>query len=83
MSMRVVVGRLYRYKPVMFDQLYRDPQGKRIDLQDGDVVTVIDLHNCPTANTMGMCYVEKGGEFKGMVCCNSLQPIDKVAECFA
>ena len=71
MARRVVVGREYRYEPVQLDVMYRVPVGS---LQAGDIVTVIEVPGCPAANTMGMCYVSKDGEFCGAVMTNSLQP---------
>ena len=68
--MRVRVGAKYVYNPVLFDVSYRD----KIDANPGDVVTVVNLPGAPKANTMGMCYIAKGGEFAGMVMTNSLTP---------
>jgi hypothetical protein len=68
---RVRVGARYRYEPVMFDRLHPP-----YDLEQGDVVTVVNLPGCPRANTMGMCYVNNpAGRFGGMVMTNSLQPL--------
>lgn len=68
---RVRVGQLYCYTPVMFDQLHAPMKARK-----GDIVRVINLHGCPPANTLGMCYVaDLGGEFAGMVCTNSLHPV--------
>ena len=69
MAQKVRVGSSYIYNPVLFDQL-NPPFG----VEPGDKVKVINLHGCPKANTMGMCYVEKDGKFAGMVMCNSLIP---------
>jgi hypothetical protein len=67
MAQKVRVGSRYRYEPVLFDTL-NPPFG----VSKGDVVTVINLPGCPRANTMGMCYVAKGGKFSGMVMTSSL-----------
>jgi hypothetical protein len=65
---KVRVGSKYIYEPVPFD-MSNPPFG----CEKGDEVKVVNLHGCPKANTMGMCYVEKGGKFAGMVCTNSLK----------
>ena len=67
---KVRVGSKYRYEPVMFDIL-NPPFG----VKPNEVVKVIHLPGCPRANTMGMCYVALNGNFAGMVCTNSLQPL--------
>lgn len=67
---KVRVGSKYVYRPNFFDTL----QGNS-DLKDGDNVQVVNLHGCPPANTMGMCYVKRVNvdeKFAGMVCTNSL-----------
>ena len=64
---RVKVGKSYVFRPVLFD-VSNPPFGA----VPGDVVTVVNLHGCPKANTMGMCHIAKDGEFAGMVCTNSL-----------
>jgi hypothetical protein len=69
---RVRVGARYRFDPVLFDVL--NPPAN-VPLETGDVVTVINLPGAPKANTMGMCYVAKGGVFAGMVMTNSLSPL--------
>lgn len=68
---RVRVGQKFIYRPNLFDILNGPP-----DLQKGDEVQVVNLHGCPPANTMGMCYVKRVNvdeKFVGMVCTNSLE----------
>jgi hypothetical protein len=67
--MKVKVNSRYIYHPNLLD--LTDP---RTNLKSGDVVTVINLHSAPKANTMGQCYVAdpNTGEFIGMVSTNSL-----------
>lgn len=69
MTNRVRVNSIYTYHANLFDILHGPDH-----LINGDTVRVINLHGCPKANTMGMCYVAdvKTGEFIGMVCTNSL-----------
>jgi len=69
MAKKVKAGKTYVYEPVLFDVL-NPPFG----VEPGDIVKVVNLPGCPRANTMGMCHVEKDGEFAGMVCTNSLKP---------
>ena len=67
---RVRVGQKFIYRPNLFDIL-KGPE----DLKAGDRVQVVNLHGCPPANTMGMCYVKRvdvDEKFVGMVCTNSL-----------
>jgi len=67
---RVRVGQKFIYRPNLFDIL-KGP----VDLKAGDRVQVVNLHGCPPANTMGMCYVKRvdvDEKFVGMVCTNSL-----------
>jgi len=74
-NQRVRVGSRYRYEPVMLD-LCSPPYGVETgQMKKGDTVKVVNQHGCPPANTMGMCYVEKDGEFMGMVCTNSLRKV--------
>jgi hypothetical protein len=74
-SRRVRIGSWYRYEPVMFDVL-----NPPVNVSRGDVVQVKNMHGCPPANTMGMCYVfQRDGSFGGMVCTNSLIPVKKGA----
>jgi hypothetical protein len=67
---RVRTGARYRFEPVWFD-ISNPPFG----CVPGDIVTVIKLPGCPAPNTMGMCHVSLAGQFAGMVCTNSLQPL--------
>ena len=67
MSNRVRVGSVWTYRPVLFDVC-----NKPFGVEPGDTVKVVNLPGCPKANTMGMCHVEKDGEFAGMVMINSL-----------
>lgn len=69
---RVRVGSNYIFEPVMMDITNPAIPGA---LKKGDLVKVVNLPNCPPANTMGFCYVNKNGKFAGMVCTNSLIPI--------
>lgn len=70
--MKVRANAVYRYSPVLLDQI-----DGRTSLQSGDVVRVVNLPGCPKANVMGHCHVAdpNSGEFIGLVCCNSLEPI--------
>ena len=52
MTNKVRVGKQYIYSPNLLDRT-----DGRINLKDGDVVTVVNLHGCPRANTMGHCHV--------------------------
>jgi len=54
MSNKVRVNGLYYFDPVLFDRINGDSTKK---FKRGDRVRVINLHGCPPANTMGMCYV--------------------------
>ena len=68
---RVRAGARYIYDPVMLDVVHPP-----YNLEPGDVVTVVNLHGCPKANTMGHCHVNKAdGTFGGLVCTNSLKPL--------
>ena len=70
MSRKVRAGASYIYQPVWFDKA-NPPFGAR----PGDLVTVVNLHGCPKANTMGMCHINDAtGKFAGHVCTNSLIP---------
>lgn len=71
--MKVKVGKLYKYNPVMMDILH---PASINTLKLGDIVKVVNKFGCPKANTMNHCYVEKNGEFQGLVCCNSLEKVD-------
>ena len=71
--MKVRANAIYRYDPVPLDQF-----DGRTSLQTGDLVRVVNLPGCPRANTMGHCHVATPeGEFIGLVCCNSLTPIQR------
>jgi hypothetical protein len=60
-----VAGSAYRFEPVMID---------RLNVRQGDVVRVVNLHGCPTANTMGQAhFMHLDGAFGGLVCTNSLR----------
>lgn len=74
MSIRKVkVGKVYKYSPVMIDQLHPP-----YNVKDGDLVRVVNLPGCPKANTMGHCHVEHlDGSFAGLVCCNSLHEVTR------
>ena len=72
--MKVKVGKLYKYNPVMMDILY---PASINTLKLGDIVKVVNKFGCPPANTMGQCYVEKDGEFQGLVRCDSLEKINE------
>ena len=69
---KVRVNSIYSYDPDLFDILNPPADG----LVKGSIVRVINVHGCPKANTMGMCYVGDvaTGKFIGMVCTNSLTP---------
>jgi hypothetical protein len=73
---RVRTGSTYIYDPVPLDQI-NPPYGVEIDvLKPGDRVTVVHLPGCPPPNTMGFAHIEtEAGEFAGLVCTNSLQPV--------
>lgn len=67
---KVRVGQKLYYAPNLFD-IVKGPD----KLKTGDHVQVVNLHGCPPANTMGMCYVKRvdvDEKFAGMVCTNSL-----------
>ena len=69
--MRVRNGSLYRYVPVLIDRC-NPPH----DIEKHDIVRVVNLPGCPKANMMGHCHVQHlGGDFAGLVCCNSLVPL--------
>ena len=75
--MKVRANALYRYDPVLLDQI-----DGRTSLQPGDVVKVVNLPGCPKAGTMGHCHVATPqGEFIGLVCCNSLTPVVRRTHC--
>jgi hypothetical protein len=66
--MKVHVGKTYKFQPVMFDVL------NPCQATAGQLVKVVNLHGCPKANTMGMCYIAtvEDGAFLGMVMTSSL-----------
>lgn len=51
---RVRVGKVYEYRPVMWDVLYPTSNN---NLENGDAVKVVNLSSAPPANTAGHCYV--------------------------
>lgn len=68
--MKVRTGRTYVYDPVPMDCF-----DARTTLRKGDMVKVIKLPGCPPPNTMNHCHIEDmDGNFRGLVCCNSLRP---------
>ena len=70
---RVKANSLYRFVPVLIDRC-----DKPFNVEENDIVRVVNLHGCPKANTMGHCHVEHlGGDFAGLVCCNSLVPLNE------
>lgn len=66
---KVKVGCTYVYVPVLMDR--SRPASTAVV---GQYVTVRNMPGCPPANTMGHCHIGAagGGEFLGLVCCNSL-----------
>ena len=68
---RVTVGTYYTYQPVMIDKI--DP---KTSLRPGMEVQVVEKRGCPSANTMGHCFVSLNGTFQGLVHCNSLVSIN-------
>ena len=65
---KVRVGQKFYFVPVLIDRI-----SKPYNVEEGDLVTVTNLHGCPKANTMGHCYVmHHDGGFGGLVCTNSL-----------
>ena len=75
--MKVRVGSKYTFDPCGWDMC--DPQANHPE--QGQVVVVVNLHGCPKANTMGHCYVnDLQGNFRGLVCTNSLTPAGKVCK---
>jgi hypothetical protein len=71
---KVKANAIYRYNPVLLDQV-----DGRTSLKTGDLVRVVNLPGCPRANTMGHCHVAdpNTGRFIGLVCCNSLEPFKR------
>jgi hypothetical protein len=74
--MRVRNKSYYRYVPVGLDR-FDPPHGVQAGiLVPGDTVQVKSLPGCPPANSMGHAHiVTLTGEFAGLVCCNSLEPL--------
>jgi hypothetical protein len=73
--MRVTANRVYRFDPVLWDQI-NPPYGVQTGiLKAGDSVRVVNLPGCPRANTKGHCHIESvdGEQFLGLVCVNSLE----------
>lgn len=69
---RVRVGVTYVYRPCLMDKIDPPYGVTKGLLREGDAVTVTNLPGCPKANTMGMCFVTRKGEFAGLVCTGSL-----------
>jgi hypothetical protein len=71
---KVKANAIYRYNPVLLDQI-----DGRTSLQTGDLIRVVNLPGCPKANTMGHCHVADPttDSFIGLVCCNSLEPLQR------
>lgn len=65
---KVRAGKSYIYNPVGMDIW----DSRVIDINPGDIVTVVKLHGCPPPNTMGMCHISADGRFAGLVLTNSL-----------
>ena len=72
MANKVRVNGIYVYDPVLLDRF-----DSRTSLRKGDMVKVVNLPGCPSANTMGHCHVvnPETAKFIGLVCCNSLVKI--------
>lgn len=70
--MKVRVNAQYIYYPNLMDRI---SPAHYVTLVPGDIVTVVNLHGAPRANTMGQCYVELNGKFAGMVSTNSLHSL--------
>jgi hypothetical protein len=51
---RVRVNATYYFDPCLYDKINGDSTKL---FKRGDKVRVINLHGCPPANTMGMCYI--------------------------
>lgn len=70
--MRVRVGSLYYFHRAGWDQF-----DGRVEIPNGTLVRVINKPECPPANTMGHCYIEREAtkEFLGLVCTASLEPV--------
>lgn len=66
----VRAGCQYIYEPVGMDIW----DSRALDVQSGDIVTVVKLPGCPAPNVMGHCHIAKDGKFAGLVLTNSLKP---------
>jgi len=77
---KVQANRTYIYDPCLLDQIDR-----RTNLRKGAVVHVQNLPGCPKANTMGHCHVSdpETGQFLGLVCSASLQPMSEAPRILA
>jgi hypothetical protein len=73
--MKVRTGASYIYEPVSWDRF--DP---KTTLKGGETVTVVHAYGCPPPNTMGHCHIDHNGEFAGLVCTASLQPVKRRAK---
>lgn len=70
---RVRAGIVYEFKPVGLDQF-----DSKTEAIPGQQVRVIKCPGCPPPNSMGHAHIESlTGEFLGLVCCNSLQPLTR------
>ena len=69
--MKVRANASYIFYPNGWDRIRPANQG----LTPGDIVTVVNLHGCPKANTMGHCHVNLDGQFMGLVSTGSLYPL--------
>lgn len=70
---KVRTGTRYRYDPVPLDVI-----DARTSLEPGTIVQVIRPYGCPAPGTMGHCHIGDAdtGRFIGLVCVNSLKPIE-------
>lgn len=76
MIKKVRAGSWYVYDPVLMDAC-NPPHGVQAGiLKSGDPVQVVNLPGCPKANTMGHCHIQADGKFAGLVCTNSLKPLN-------
>ena len=68
---RVTVGRVYQFRPNLFDEL----MSEHYTAVPGQIVRVVNMPGCPPANTMGQCHIEdvETKEFLGMCTVNSLE----------
>jgi len=68
--MKVRAGQVYKYQPVIMDQMWDHGAG---NLPENTQVRVVNLPMAPKCNTMGQCHIEHlDGTFIGMVNTNSL-----------